>query len=155
MGKLWWVWWLALALAGVRIGEAANPGPSGLDLPDPDGWFDEQAPDLGMNMEEWGLEPDDEWGWLPEEPPLHEGTYDGASSGSAGRAVQRVLGLPPVFVIAAKFTGPRQGMVFKLDGRGLGYYRDDTQRVMDVGMCSRRSPALVLDELIPAERGPA
>ena len=154
MGKFWWVWWLTLAWAGVRIGEAANPGPSAFDDPEPDGWLVDQGPDLGMDVEGGGLGPEDESGWLPEEPPWHEGAYDGAASGSTGRAVQHVLGQPPVFVAASKFTGPRQGMVFKLDVKGLGYYRDESPRGMDGGKGSRRGFALVLDEFIPAAGGP-
>jgi hypothetical protein len=152
--SLWWMWWLTLALSGVRIGEAANPGPSALDDPDPDGWFDEPVPDHGMDVDGWRLGPEDESGRLPVEPALREGTYGGASSGSTGRTVQHLLGQPPVFAAASKFTGPRKGMVFKLDVEGLGYYRDESPRVMAGYVGSRTGIALVLDELIPAAGGP-
>jgi len=94
------------------------------------------------------------------EPAFREGSYcGGASSGSAGRTVQHVLGQPPVFAAAAKFTGPRKDMVFKLDGKGLGYYRDVSPGGMAGYVGSRTGIVLVLDELIPAdgepERAPA
>jgi len=38
--------------------------------------------------------------------------------------IQTLLGAPPPFTPAKKFSGPRQGMCYKLGDRGLGYYAD-------------------------------
>ena len=160
-----------LVTCGGRSGEASNPGPilTSLDNDDGDAWADLDRELACEDAAEHAFAADAlQWHGmatavvLGEVVPTRspgprnglEGTYGGASSGSTGRAVQHLLGQPPVFAAASKFTGARKGMVFKLDVEGLGYYRDDTPRCMAGYVGSRTGIALVLDELILAAGGP-
>ena len=138
-GCLCWrlVWCIMLAAYGLRIGEAANPGPSAFDVPCPDGWFDECDRDCGVLVH--GADVDAQGLGEAATPPVR-------------RQVQRLLGAPPAFLLADRFDGARHGMVFKCGTLGTGYYADSPPQC--VAPLVGQAPRVLLDlaELVP-ERG--
>ncbi len=81
--------------AGVRIGEAGNPGPG------PGALDDSQASILSDTGSAYGTI-----------GPWDEDLLDPASC------------ISTLFAASKKFSGARHGMVFKLGDQGLGYYKD-------------------------------
>ena len=76
----------------------------------------------------------------------YSGTYDHEKAQAKRRAQQELQQAPPPppplpparldgFVPALGFEGPREGMIFKTDALGLGYYRDQPlhERVAEAG----------------------
>ena len=113
---------LLACLSGVRIGEAAHPGPPGVhygafDDPEADDWFDLAAV---TQEEEFAVtEMDEEPYTTPTAASLQpEASFESSVASSDG-------GAQPIFVPARRFQGSRSGYVFKLGQCGQGYYWDE------------------------------
>eukprot|EP00973_Karenia_brevis_P001589 215309-Karenia_brevis.AAC.1 len=97
-------------LAGMRVGEASHPGPR-TTLDDPDDMFAEAEEDeLGF-----------EGAWTCE-PMVDQGGGDDNSVAPSANPWPMEIGQ---FYAAKKFSGRRDGYVFKIGSKGLGYYADD------------------------------
>ena len=121
---------LLVACGQLRVGEAANPGPAwnSMDYED-DIWRDEPD-DISQSL--WGLQWFDDDCGVDSEGVGLVGSGDcnlseaaGANSGGAcgSTAGEGYLNGVP-FVRFKTFDGFKQGYVFKMDSKGLGYYFD-------------------------------
>ena len=160
-------------MVGIRIGEAANPGPSCLDASDdelPPLCFDEseddlepflQPPDLHAEPEDAATVAD-----LPALTPTWMGDFSfsddqlptwreaerkvglneklAAAKAAKGRATILTVLRKENFLKAAVFSGQCDGFSFKTGPKGLGYYREGATMEL-----STVATTLCLDELVP------
>ena len=156
---------------GVRIGEAANPGPApefpamvsvdayvnGLDDPEGDPFAE-----LDCHLEDVAVDCPGDDAWMGEGDVHGPGDAwsDGHHSSLHGHGGTAGLHeAAPSFSAASKFAGPRPDMVFKLGDQGLGYYKDSPSVLEHpltggIALPSRWAVPLSLEALLVLPRRP-